>query len=374
MANRNHADIQYLNLLRKIIIYNTKEEYKYLRQLVEDGELSIKEAYNILTNNNEIDLRLVLGDRCNDRTCTGTYKIFGHMMRFNLEDGFPLLTTKKIVPRLPLGELFWIISGSSNIEPLVKDNIHIWNEWPYRHYKNSKQYEIEPLTQDEFIERVRTDHEFALKWGNLGPVYGAQWRNFGGHDIFKNTIEEKLKTDFAFNIEFNKLNDIYNLGWNGAKGVDQLQNTINKLKNNPEDRRNLIFAYNPQEVNQQLLPSCLAMYQFFVKDNKLSTICYIRSQDVFLGAPFDIASGAALTHMLAQVTDYIPGEYIHISGDTHIYCDHVEQVQEQLSREPYELPTIELDKNIKNIEQFNRENVKILNYRSHPAIKAKVSV
>lgn len=373
METQNYADIQYLNLLRKIVVFNTKDEYKKLKKQVEIGQMSIKEAYDEITNGNQKNLNDVLGKRYDDRTGTGTYKIFGNMMRFDLEDGFPLITTKEIKPRLPLGELFWIISGSSNIETLVKQKNNIWNEWPYKNYMKSNEYKENPLTQQEFITEIKNNPDFAKKRGELGPVYGAQWRNFGGHDIFKNSVQEAMSSDPMFASTFKELNEQYNLSWNGANGVDQLKNAIDKLKTNPNDRRNLIFAYNPQEVNQQLLPSCLAVYQFFVKENKLSTLCYIRSQDTFLGCPFDIVSGAALTHMMAQVTNYQVGEYIHFSGDTHIYSNHLEQVQEQLSREPYQMPTILLDKNIKNIEDFNEENVKILNYKCHPAIRGKVS-
>ncbi len=374
----NLHEEQYLNLTRRIIIENSKKKYDKIKKMLKSELITPKEAYNLITDNNTIPLKKILNKPIEDRTGTGTYKTFGSIMRFDLNDGFPLLTTKKVFYKRAIEELFWIISGSTNIEHLAKLNNHIWDEWPFKNYAKQNNIEFNKENQTKFIERIKTDHEFAMKWGELGPVYGGQWRNFDGHDRFKTSIEDNLDNP-RFNKLFNELVEEYNLKWEGNKGVDQLSNSLDKIINNPNDRRNLIFAYNPREVDQQLLPSCLAVYQFYVKDNKLSTICYIRSQDMFLGAPFDLVSGATLTHLMAKVTGLEVGEYIHITGDTHIYADHLDQVQEQLSREPKKCPKIRLLENNKKgtpleILESYHDKIEIVGYDPYPVIKGKVSV
>lgn len=271
-----------------------------------------------------------------DRTSTGTRSIFGYQMRFDLADGFPLLTTKKVHFKSVVHELLWFITGSTNIRPLVLNNVRIWNEWPYERFVKSEAYNNESL--DEYIERIKNDQTFADKHGNLGPVYGKQWRDFNG--------------------------------------VDQLKQLIEGIRHNPFSRRHIISAWNPAELENMALPPCHMMMQFYVSSDRKRLSCqlYQRSADVFLGVPFNIASYALFTHLVAQVCDLEAGEFIHTFGDVHIYNDHMEQVALQLSREPLPLAHLRLNPMIKEIEDFRYEDIELLDYQSHPAIKAKVSV
>lgn len=276
------------------------------------------------------------GSKREDRTGTGTISKFGYQMRINLEDGFPLLTTKKVFYRGIFEELFWFLKGETNIRPLAIKNVKIWNDWPYDKYSKSPEYKGESM--EEFIQKICDDEEFANKWGDLGPVYGKQWRNFGG--------------------------------------VDQITQLIDNLKNNPFSRRHLVVAFNPAEVDQMALPPCHAFFQFYVSADKKKLSCqlYQRSADLFLGVPFNIASYSLLLCMVAQVCGYEPYEFIHTFGDAHIYLDHIDQIKEQLSREPKKLPKIWLNPDIKNIYDFTIDDVKVLDYDPWPAIKGKVSV
>ena len=271
-----------------------------------------------------------------DRTSTGTRSIFGYQMRFDLAEGFPLLTTKKVHFKSVVHELLWFITGSTNIRPLVLNNVRIWNEWPYERFVKSDAYNNESL--DEYVERIKNDQTFADKHGNLGPVYGKQWRDFNG--------------------------------------VDQLKQLIEGIRHNPFSRRHIISAWNPAELENMALPPCHMMMQFYVSSDRKRLSCqlYQRSADVFLGVPFNIASYALFTHLIAQVCDLEAGEFIHTFGDVHIYNDHMEQVALQLSREPLPLAHLRLNPMIKEIEDFRYEDIELLNYQSHPAIKAKVSV
>ncbi|HPW53235.1 MAG TPA: thymidylate synthase [Erysipelotrichaceae bacterium] len=276
------------------------------------------------------------GSERSDRTGTGTISTFGYQARYNLEEGFPLLTTKKVFFKGILYELLWFITGSTNIQPLVKNNVRIWNDWPYDKFKKSSEFNGE--TMEEFIERIKNDDEFAAVWGELGPVYGKQWRDFFG--------------------------------------VDQLKNLIDQIKNNPFSRRHLLVAFNPAQVEDMALPPCHAFFQFYVSSDgkKLSLQLYQRSADVFLGVPFNIASYATLLMMVAQVCDLQPYEFIHTLGDVHIYKDHIEQIKLQLEREPRKLPALKINPHIKNIEDFCYEDFEVCDYDPHPAIKGKVSV
>jgi len=271
-----------------------------------------------------------------DRTSTGTRSIFGYQMRFDLEEGFPLLTTKKVHFKSVVHELLWFITGSTNIRPLVLNNVRIWNEWPYERFVKSDAYNNESL--DEYVEHIKNDQAFADKHGNLGPVYGKQWRDFNG--------------------------------------VDQLKQLIDGIRNNPFSRRHIISAWNPAELENMALPPCHMMMQFYVSSDRKRLSCqlYQRSADVFLGVPFNIASYALFTHLIAQVCDLEAGEFVHTFGDVHIYNDHMEQVALQLSREPLPLAHLRLNPMIKEIEDFRYEDIELLDYQSHPAIKAKVSV
>jgi len=283
-------------------------------------------------------LRTILhdGKKRQDRTATGTVSTFGYQMRIPLDEGFPLLTTKKVHFKSVVHELLWFISGSTNIRPLVLNNVRIWNEWPYAKYIKTPDYQGENLT--EFIDKIRTDENFAEKHGNLGPVYGKQWRDFNG--------------------------------------VDQLTELIKGLKENPFSRRHMLSAWNPAEIDQMALPPCHVLMQFYVSEDKKRLSCqlYQRSADVFLGVPFNIASYALLTHMIAHVCGYEAGDFIHTFGDVHIYLDHLEQVDIQLARSPRPLPKLTFVRKVSDIEDFKFEDILLEGYDPYPAIAAKVSV
>lgn len=276
------------------------------------------------------------GEKREDRTGTGTISTFGYQMRFDLTKGFPLLTTKKVFYRAIFEELLWFLSGNTNIKPLVDKKVNIWNEWPYDKYSKSPDFKGETL--EEFIGKIRDDQEFADKYGDLGPVYGKQWRDFNG--------------------------------------VDQITQLIEGIKNNPFSRRHIVVTYNPAEVKDMALPPCHSMFQFYVSADgkKLSCQMYQRSGDLFLGVPFDIASYALLLTMVAQVCDLEPYEFIHTFGDAHIYLNHLDQIHEQLTRDPRPLPKLVLNKDVKNIFDFKYEDIKIEDYDPYPAIKGAVSV
>ena len=275
------------------------------------------------------------GELRGDRTGTGTRGVFGYQMRFNLQEGFPLLTTKKVHFASVAKELLWFISGDTNIKWLVDNNVRIWNEWPYADYMKSDDYKGETL--EEFVAKIKEDDAFAKKHGDLGPVYGKQWRDFNG--------------------------------------VDQLSEVIHQIKHNPTSRRIILSAWNPAEVPQMALPPCHAFLQFYVSaSGKLSLQLYQRSADIFLGVPFNIASYALMVHMIAKICDLEVGEFVHTIGDAHIYNDHDEVVKIQLSREPKALPKLIIHGNQKSIEDFKFEDFELVGYDPHPLIKAKVSV
>ncbi len=274
-----------------------------------------------------------------DRTGTGTYSIFGYQMRFDLQKGFPLLTTKKVFLRGIIHELLWFIAGDTNIKYLVDNDVHIWDDWAYKNYTLSKDYKGETI--EEFAAKIKEadkDSEFVKVYGELGPVYGRQWRNFN------------------------------------EEGVDQLENLINQIKTNPNSRRLIISAWNPCEVDQMALPPCHSFMQFYVNDGKLSCQLYQRSGDVFLGIPFNIASYSLFTMMIAQVCDLEPGVFVHTLGDAHIYNNLLDQVNLQLTREPRELPEMKINPNVKSIYDFKYEDFELVNYNPHKGIKGKVSV
>jgi thymidylate synthase len=269
-----------------------------------------------------------------DRTKTGTKSVFGYQMRFDLEEGFPLLTTKKVHLKSIIHELLWFIKGDTNIEYLVDNDVRIWNDWPYEAFKKSPDYQNE--TMDEFVLKIKTDEVFAKQHGDLGPVYGAQWRNFNG--------------------------------------VDQLQFILDEIKNNPQSRRMILSAWNPAEIKNMALPPCHTLIQFYVADGRLSLQLYQRSADIFLGVPFNIASYALLLLMVAQVTGLKPGEFVHTLGDAHIYTNHFEQIELQLSREPRKRPVMKLNPDVTSLFDFKFDDFTLEDYHPHPAIKGKVAV
>lgn len=276
------------------------------------------------------------GTRKEDRTGTGTISTFGYQIRCNLDDGFPLLTTKKVYYKAVLGELLWIISGETNIRPLVLQNIRIWNEWPYENYKKSKEYQGETI--EEFVEKIKNSEEFALKHGDLGPVYGKQWRD--------------------------------------SYGVDQLLEVEKSIKENPFSRRHIICAWNPSQIDKMALPPCHAFVQFYVSGDgkRLSCQLYQRSADLFLGVPFNIASYATLLIMMAHVCNLEPGEFIHTFGDVHIYTNLEEQVRTQITRTPRPLPKLIIKRKVESILDFKYEDFELVGYDPYPKIEGKVSV
>ncbi|RNB80042.1 thymidylate synthase [Brevibacillus panacihumi] len=245
-----------------------------------------------------------------DRTGTGTISVFGHQMRFDLSEGFPLVTTKKLHTKSIIHELLWFLSGDTNIRYLQENGVRIWNEW-------------------------------ADENGDLGPVYGKQWRSFAGRD---------------------------------GKTVDQIQWVVDEIKKNPDSRRLIVSAWNPAELDEMALPPCHLLFQFYVAKGKLSCQLYQRSADTFLGVPFNIASYALLTQMMAHVTGLEPGEFVHTLGDAHLYLNHVEQVKLQLSREPKPLPKLVLNPEVTSIFDFTFEDIEIVGYEAHPHIKGEVAV
>ncbi len=278
------------------------------------------------------------GSQKDDRTATGTISCFGYQMRFNLSEGFPLLTTKKIHLKSIIHELLWFIKGDTNIRYLVLNDVKIWNDWPYATFQKSKDYDNE--TMDQFIDKIKNDEQFALKYGDLGPVYGKQWRGFEG--------KERI--------------------------VDQLKWVIDEIKRNPNSRRLIVNSWNAALIDKMALPPCHAMFQFYVNDNKLSCQLYQRSADAFLGVPFNIASYALLTMMIAKITGLEPGEFIHTFGDAHIYLNHLDQINLQLSREPRSLPKMIIKRDVSSIEDFLYEDFELEDYHPYPAIKGKVAV
>lgn len=269
-----------------------------------------------------------------DRTGVGTRSVFGYQMRFDLNEGFPLLTTKRVFLKAVIHELLWFIKGDTNIKYLVDNDVRIWNEWPYEWFKQSEAYQNETI--EEYIEKIKTDEAFAKKHGQLGPVYGKQWRNFGG--------------------------------------VDQLLEIIEEIKKNPHSRRLIVNSWNPPEIPKMALPPCHMMFHFYVNDGTLSLQLYQRSADIFLGVPFNIASYSLLLMMVAQVTGLKVGEFVHTLGDAHIYDNHFEQINLQLSREPRALPKMTLNKDIKDILDFTYDDFKLTDYNPHKRIRGVVAV
>lgn len=299
------------------------------------------------------------GTKREDRTGTGTKSVFGHQMRFDLQKGFPLLTTKRVFFKLIKSELLWFLKGDTNIRFLLENNNHIWDEWAFERYVKSEDYsgpdmtnfglrvqedeEFKAVYDDEmnkFREKVLTNDEFSEKHGSLGNVYGAQWR-----------------------------------AWETKDGgfIDQIQNVIDSIKTNPSSRRHIVSAWNPEEVPTMALPPCHTLFQFYVDGNKLSCQLYQRSGDVFLGVPFNIASYALLTHLIAQETGLEVGEFVHTLGDAHLYLNHMDQINEQLSRDIREFPELELNTD-KSIFDFEMDDIKVKNYNPHKSIKAPIAV
>ncbi len=288
-----------------------------------------------------------------DRTGTGTISLLGHQMRFDLSKGFPLLTTKKVPIKAIIHELIWFARGDSNLKYLALNNVHIWDEWPYKAYLQRNSIPVPKTGSEEwntgikeFIEKIKTDDAFAKDYGNLGPIYGYQWRNWptpnGGH-------------------------------------IDQLKNVIERIKTHPDDRRLIVSAWNVADIDEMAkagLPPCHCLFQFYVANGKLSCQLYQRSCDTFLGVPFNIASYSILIMMIAQITGLEPGEFVWTGGDVHLYKNHLEQADIQLARrnDIRPMPTMKINPNIKNIEDFTINDFELVDYNPHDSIKAPIAV
>jgi thymidylate synthase len=282
-----------------------------------------------------------------DRTGTGTLSLFGYQMRFDLAAGFPLVTTKKVHLKSILHELLWFIKGDTNIRYLVQNGVGIWNEWPYQSWlrQTGRDQTTEMYSPQwkaglkQFVERIKSDADFAQQYGDLGPVYGRQWRNF--------------------------------------EGVDQLAQVVDDIKANPDSRRLIVSAWNPRDIPVMAksgLPPCHSLFQFYVSEGRLSCQLYQRSADVFLGVPFNIASYAILTMMIAQVTGLKLGDFVHTFGDAHLYTNHMEQIEEQLSRDTLPLPQLSINPKVNNLFDFVYDDFELLNYQCHAPISAPVAV
>ena len=285
-----------------------------------------------------------------DRTGTGTLSKFGMQIRHNMKDGFPLLTTKKIAVKTMMTELKWFLKGDTNIKYLVDNGCNIWNGDAYKKYKEAIAKVglfDHMLDQEEFINKIRTDNEFAARWGELGPIYGKQWKNW---------VEESEHIDGVSYMMYN--------------GIDQIANLINNLKTNPDSRRLMVNAWNVGELSEMTLPPCHYGFQCYVVDGKLSLMWNQRSVDTFLGLPFNIASYGMLLMLLCEETGYEPGDLIGNLGDVHLYNNHWEQAKEQIDRDGFDLPTIKLS----NVDILNGEfDYQLVNYQFHPSIKAPLS-
>jgi thymidylate synthase len=284
------------------------------------------------------------GEERQDRTGTGTIGVFGYQNRYDLSKGFPLLTTKKMPPRIIFEELKWFLNGSTDLADLLDVNVNIWNADAYRDFTSNGG----TLSMEDFLEVTRD-----LKGYSLGPIYGKQWRSWSGGIGYKNSDD-----DFPQQIT-----------------IDQIANVIESIKNDPFGRRHIVSAWNVVDIPKMALPPCHVMFQFYVStDGKLSCQLYQRSADVFLGVPFNIASYALLTHMIAHICGLKVGEFVHTFGDLHLYLNHVPQVLEQLKRKPRELPILALNRDVKDINDFNWEDFTLIGYDPYPPIKGEVSV
>ncbi len=279
-----------------------------------------------------------------------SYGLFGRQTRYDLSEGFPLLTTKKVYWKGVLHELYWFLSGQSNIKYLIDNNIHIWDDYPYKIYKKNQESRIknQVLSKEKFVEKIRTNGEFAEKWGELPKIYGELWRRW------------PTRT---------------------GRTIDQVRWIVNELKDDPYARNAIVNSWNPEylytmatQEDTSYFPICHNMYQVSIKDDKLNLQLYQRSADMFLGVPFNIASYALLMIILAKVLGYKPGEFVHTFGDCHIYENHIDQVKEQLTRKPRPFPTVTIDPAVRDIDDFRPESVTLENYDPHPMIKAELTV
>lgn len=312
MSQQQHSEYQYLNLLQEVLDNGIKN--------VDRGTGAV------------------------------SYSVFGRQTRYDLSRGFPLLTTKKVYWKGVLHELYWFMSGNSNIKYLVDNNVHIWDDYPYKIYnwKRENNASLPELTKEEFVEKIKTDDEFAKEWGELPKIYGEMWRRW------------PTRTE---------------------RTIDQLGWVLQELKDDPDARNLIVNSWNPEYLytmatyeDASRFPICHNMYQISQKGGKLYLQLYQRSADLFLGVPFNIASYALLLQILAQITGYEVGEFVHTFGDAHIYENHIEQAREQLSRDPKPLPTVKIDPSVESLDNFKPEHVTLENYDPHPVLKGELTV
>lgn len=287
-----------------------------------------------------LDQVLDHGDERVDRTGVGTRSLFGTLLRFDLSQGrVPILTTKRVYWKTAVKEMIWFLTGGTNIQPLLRDNVRIWSDWPLAGYRRETG---ENISQEAFEQRIIEDDTFAAQWGELGPVYGKQWRRWMGTD---------------------------------GREYDQIADLITTLRENPASRRMLFHGWNVPELGAMALPPCHMVYQYHVtSDGRLNCMMYQRSVDLLLGAPFNFTGAVALQLMLAQQADLRPGEFVWVGGDTHLYLNHVDQAREQLSREPRALPQMQLVRRAQSIDDYRIEDFEVVGYDPHPPIKADVAV
>jgi len=279
------------------------------------------------------------GDRSADRTGTGTLSVFGHHAAYDLREGFPLVTTKRVAWRAVARELLWFVAGETNIRPLLQEGVRIWSAWPHRRYAEATGDRA--MTVEEFEARVRDEAAFAARWGDLGPVYGASWRRWRADD---------------------------------GRHVDQLAEAVRELRQTPWSRRIIICSWNPGVLDRVALPPCHAMVQFDARNGMLNAQLYQRSADLFLGVPFNIACYAMLVHMVAQAVGLQPGVLHHCFGNLHLYLDHLDQAREQLARTVRPLPRLRLDPDVREVWDFGMRHIAVEGYDPHPAIRAPVAV
>ncbi|MBZ6526445.1 thymidylate synthase [Aerococcaceae bacterium DSM 111021] len=299
------------------------------------------------------------GTKKEDRTGVGTVSLFGHQMRFNLQEGFPLLTSKRVPFGLIKSELLWFLRGDTNIRYLLEHNNHIWDEWAFKNYVESDDYKGPDMT--DFGLRVLDDEEFKA-------IYDSEMSKF----------QEKILNDDDFSEKFGPLGDVYGKQWRAwelrnGDTLDQIRTVIEQIKTNPDSRRHIVTAWNPEDVPTAALPPCHTLFQFYVADGKLSCQLYQRSGDVFLGIPFNIASYALLTHLIARETGLEVGDFVHTIGDAHLYSNHIEQANLLLERDVRQLPTLVINSDAP-IDQIDTNDIKVEGYKPHPSIKAPIAV
>lgn len=306
-----------------------------------------------------IEKVLETGNKKEDRTGVGTLSVFGYQMRFDLNEGFPLLTSKRVPFGLIKSELLWFLRGDTNIRYLLEHNNHIWDEWAFERYVTSERYNGPDM--NDFGLRAPKDEAFNV-------IYQEEMKKF----------QDCVLNDAKFSKEFGDLGDVYGKQWRSwemrnGETLDQIANVIDQIKHNPDSRRLIVTAWNPEDVPNAALPPCHTLFQFYVHDNKLSCQLYQRSADIFLGVPFNIASYALLTHLIARETGLEVGEFVHTLGDAHLYSNHIEAANTLLSREPRELPQLVIEGDAK-IDEIDSASIKVEGYQPHPTIKAPIAV